>query len=480
MTTDNKRKPNLIYVFADQLRYRSCGFAGDEKAHTPNIDKFAAESVSFSNAISGYPVCGPYRNSLFTGKYPSSTGMVINELRCMPDPDAFGHVVSDNGYETAYIGKWHLYGRNHEEQYIPPGEYRLGFDGLWMSNNFNHHNYKAFYYKDTDERHNIDGFEPDFQTDRAIEYLRDRKSGDPFVMVLSWGTPHDPWNWDNCPEEFNALFRGVEFPEPPNYQDASADKYWGPRMTKEWFLENWKPNRERYLQVYYSMVANVDWNFGRLLDEIRAQGLEEDTIIVFTSDHGEMFGAQGRIAKKIFYEEAIRVPFLVRWKGHTPEGHVADACLNVPDIMPTLLDMMELPVPQSVEGMSLKGHALGVGGQEPEAALLQGMGHTHLWRDGDEWRAVRDKNYTYAVMREDGSEYLFDHVNDPFQMRNLFHEPAFRDKLEGYRIMLKTRLEELNDPFEACTWYEDRWVKDRIIIRGATRVCEQHAKLIQP
>ena len=131
MTT---KRPNLIYVFADQLRYQSCGFAGDSRAHTPNIDQFALESTNFVNCVSGHPMCAPYRASFFTGKYSSSTGMVINELRMNPNHRAFGHVLHDGGYETYYIGKWHLWANelgNHEDpknSFTPRGPYRLGFD----------------------------------------------------------------------------------------------------------------------------------------------------------------------------------------------------------------------------------------------------------------------------------------------------------------------------------------------------------------
>jgi arylsulfatase A-like enzyme len=101
--------PNLVFILADQLRYQSCGYAGDEHAHTPNIDQLVGEGVSFCNAVSGHPVCAPYRASLFTGKYSSSTGMVINELRMNPNHECFGHVLQQNNYDTAYIGKWHLW-----------------------------------------------------------------------------------------------------------------------------------------------------------------------------------------------------------------------------------------------------------------------------------------------------------------------------------------------------------------------------------
>ena len=128
------------------------------------------------------------------------------------------------------------------------------------------------------------------------------------------------------------------------------------------------------MRVYYAMTTNLDRNIGRLLRAIDDLGLRDNTIFVFTSDHGEMFGAQGRRAKNIFYEEAVRVPFLVRWQEHIPEEHVSDACLNTPDIMPTLLSMMNLPIPTDVEGTDLSRAAFNQPMDEPDAAFMQGNG----------------------------------------------------------------------------------------------------------
>lgn len=463
------RQPNLVYLLADQLRYQSCGHAGDPLAHTPNLDHLAVESVDFARAVSVAPLCAPYRASLLTGKYPSSTGMVINELRARPDPDAFGHQLAAAGYDTAYIGKWHLYGRDHapEEQFCPPGPYRLGFDGYWASYNFNHHYYRAFYYRDSFDRVDVKGFEPDAQTDLAIEWLRaGRDRSRPFALFVSYGTPHDPWEWNNCPEDFNALFRDVPFPDPPNYADGSAE-YWDPKMTREWWMSEYRQHFQQYRRVYYAMVANLDWNLGRLLRALDEEGLHGDTILVFTSDHGEMSGAHGRIGKGIFYEEACRVPLLIRWPGRIPAGLVSEACINTPDLMPTLLGLMGLPVPNSAEGTDLSHLALGRRGPEPEAALLQGMGHTYQWLDGFEWRALRAKRYTYAVTRADWREYLFDNARDPYQMTNLAGEREHAERIARLRAMLARRREELEDRFEACTWYRDYWTEDRCVLRGA-------------
>jgi arylsulfatase A-like enzyme len=204
-----------------------------------------------------------------------------------------------------------------------------------------------------------------------------------------------------------------------------------------------------------------------LVSVLEELGLSENTIVVFTSDHGEMFGAQGRRAKNIFYEEAVRVPFLVRWPGHVPAGETTDACLNTPDVMPTLLSLLGLPVPEAVEGVDLSHCALGREGTEPEAAFLQGMGTTAAWVDGHEWRALRDKQYTYTVYRVDRQELLYDHQNDPLQMHNLAQEPAYRAVLGRFREMLAGRMAALKDRFEACTWYRDHWTEDRVIVRTA-------------
>lgn len=235
-------RSNLVFVFADQLRLQSCGYspnyAEDADPYTPNLDRLAGESADFRNAVAGSPMCAPYRSSLFTGKYPSSTGMVINELRAMPDPDAIGHVLEENGYETAYIGKWHLYGRENsdapEHEFVPPGPHRLGFDGEWKAYNMNHGYYDGYYYEDTPEQVEVDGYLPHAMTDHAINFLeRSAENERPFALFLSLGPPHPPWTWENVPETFAHLFRTAEFPDPPNYEDGHA-RYWIPRMDEEW------------------------------------------------------------------------------------------------------------------------------------------------------------------------------------------------------------------------------------------------------
>ena len=463
---------NLVYMFADQLRRQSCGYAGDPLARTPNIDRLARESCELSEAVSGHPVCAPYRASLFTGKYTTSTGMVINEIRISPDHDTIAKVMDRAGYETAYIGKWHLYAnelRNHfdpKNSYIPAGPDRLGFDGFFAGYNFHHVNYGEHSYSHLNSPEKISygegAYEPDCQTDMAIRELERLADGKkPFALFLSLGTPHDPWDEDNVPAEWLDLFRDTEFTLPENYlpeNDPHADGWARLSPAERKKIPDW-------MRVYYAMAADIDWNVGRMREAIARLGIEGDTIFVFTSDHGELFGAHGRRAKNIFYEEAVRVPFLMRCPGTIPEG-VCDVCLNTVDIMPTLLSLCGLPIPAEVEGRDLSNVICGAANaEELEGALMMGTGATADWGEGFEWRAFRTKRYTYAVYRRDGEELLFDNLLDPRQMVNLAHDASYSSVLADLKEKMGREMARVNDRFHPVSYYRENWVKDRIILR---------------
>jgi arylsulfatase A-like enzyme len=202
------------------------------------------------------------------------------------------------------------------------------------------------------------------------------------------------------------------------------------------------------------------------MDSLKQTGLDKDTIVMFMSDHGEMFGAHGRVFKMTFYEESARVPFIIRWPGNVPAGAVTDACMATPDIMPTILGLCGQKIPAAVEGMDLSQLALGRPGPEPEFALLQGMGHTFQWQDGFEWRALRDKQYTYARCLKDGKELLFDNTNDPLQKTDLATNPAHAAKLADLRRKMNAKMVAIHDDFKPCSWYRDHWTDDRVIMRS--------------
>ncbi|AQQ10395.1 Arylsulfatase [Sedimentisphaera cyanobacteriorum] len=476
-----ENRPNIVFLFADQLRYASCGYAGDDKAHTPNIDKIAREGANYRQAVSSMPVCSAYRASLFTGKYTSSTGMVINELRMNPNHRCIGHAATDAGYNTGYIGKWHLYANelgdhyNPDNSFVPRGKHRLGFDGYWAAYNFHHDYYggAAYYHTESKEKIHYENnkFEPDAQTDMAIDYIK-KQSGSrkPFYLTVSYGTPHDPWRPNNVPDEYMDMYKDVEFDPPKNYsqkKDPYGDGWSNVDQNPE-KLQNW-------MRCYYAMTANLDWNIGRIMSSLKDQGLLENTIVVFTSDHGEMFGGHGRMKKNIFYEEAARVPFLVYWKCQTKPVDT-DVCMNTVDIMPTVLDLagLKTEIPDEVEGVSLANAALGKKcPEEPEAAFLMNTGACAVWENGHEWRAMRSPKYTYGVFRGGGrdnlprKEVFYDNKKDPYQQNNLVNDPAHKNEVQRFREMMRAKMIELNDDFPASSWYREHWTQNRIIKASA-------------
>ena len=489
-------KPNIIYIFADQLR--------DDWTHdpeiTPNICGLREQSVELSQAVSGHPVCAPYRASLFTGKYTTSTGMVINEIRLNPahHPHTFAGCLTENGYAIEYIGKWHMYANewgNHldpKNSFVPPGEHRLGFDGFFAHYGF-HHEYVGesnYYHLDTDEKIFHDGYEPDCVTDLDLSRLEGLAAGgQPFSLFLSLGTPHDPWEEWNVPEKYLELVKDMKFKLPENYlpeNDPHADAWARLSPEEREALPDW-------MRVYTAMTANLDENIGRLMTWIDKLGLAENTIVVFTSDHGEMFGAHGRRAKNVFYEEALRVPFLIRlpgqrhvpWHGknccrdtappaqaHRHSSGLCDVLLNTVDIMPTLLGLCGVDVPAEVEGMDL--HKAIEGNEEaaavPNGQLCMCTGPTADFYDGHEWRAWRTARWTYAQYLSDGEEHLYDRDADPLQRVNLACDPVYVDVREELREQMLSEMARIKDEFKPNTYYRDEWVTaDRLIVRTAKR-----------
>ena len=462
-------KPNLIYVFADQLRYDALGFNGNENAITPELDALSEECLCLDNAVSGHPVCAPYRASLFTGKYTTSTGMVINELRINPEHETIAEVFNASGYETCYIGKWHLYanqlGHHYDvkNSFIPEGPDRLGFNDCFAAYNFHHEYYapKAYYHLNSSEKLEAEGYEPDFMTDYAITQLKRLKEGEkPFALFLSLGTPHDPWTKENVPAEYYELFKNTAFSLPKNYSprnDRHADMWARLKPSERRQLTEW-------MRVYSAMTANLSFNLGRLAAFLKESGLWESSLFVFTSDHGEMFGAQGRRAKNIFYEEAIKVPFLMHFADRLPAGR-GKFVLNTVDIMPSLLSLMGLPVPESVQGKDLslcmlKGDSCPSGEGE---ALLMGTGPTAIYGNGREWRGIRTAGWLYAVYRSDGEEHLYNLEEDPLEMHNLAGEAAFSRKKEELKVLMHSKMEEIGDEFLTCRQFKRKHIKNRII-----------------
>lgn len=474
-----QERPNLVFVFADQLRADVLGYAGDKKAKTPRIDEFANSSFNFNNAVSVSPVSAPMRSSLLTGKYISSTGMVINEVNMNLNHRTIAHVLNDNGYNCGYIGKVHL--NDVHTRSFQKGNERFGFNHFWAAYSFNHLSFNSFYYTDdingSEKRVDLSGrYGPQEFTTIACDYIEKASQEDkPFALFLSWNPPHDPWVKNNVLPKCYKKFENIRFDLPENFNsvpDPYMDRYNSAyfKDSTEWHNEFINSGYQETMRCYYSMVNSIDEQFGRLLDKIDELGLTGNTIVVFTSDHGEMFTSHGRMYKLTFYEEAARVPFLVRYPKKVLKGE-SNACINTPDIYPTLLGLMGLSseIPQEVEGKDLSFIMRGEKGVEPEFAFMQGMGHTYIWKNGFEWRAVRDKSYCYAKYLKDGKEFLFDLNKDPFEKHNLAENVEYNSILAKYRDKLNTKMAELGDEFKPCTWYRDHWMYKSYSIKAAAK-----------
>ena len=235
-------RPNLLFVLADQLRGCSVGYAGEEAVRTPNLDAFAATGTICANAISMLPVCGPYRGSLLTGRAPTSTGLVINDVALKTTETGIAHCFKAGGYDTAYIGKWHLDGPDRPAP-VPPGPRRQGFE-YWVAANFEHNYDRSFYTDNAGDLKIWPGWDAEAQTTHAIDYLQGRESDNPFCLFLSWGPPHHPYRL--VPQDYLDMYDPTAIEGRPNCPDVPRDDLWG----------------------YYAQTTFLDDQFQRLLDAL--------------------------------------------------------------------------------------------------------------------------------------------------------------------------------------------------------------------
>ncbi|MDT8392002.1 MAG: sulfatase [Lentisphaeria bacterium] len=279
-------KPNLVFVLTDQWRAQAFGYAGDPNVRTPNIDALAACSINFKNAVSVCPVCTPQRASLMTGRFPTSTGMFLNDLYLPAEELCMAEILREAGYETGYIGKWHLDGHGRDS-YIPR-ERRQGFD-YWKVLECTH-DYKCSHYYAGDDptKRTWDGYDAYAQTEDAKSYIRDHANGKkPFFLFVGYGGPHFPHN--NAPEELAALYHPESLELRPNVTPEQEE------------------TTRNELRGYYAHCTAIDSCVGDLYEAIEEAGIAGNTIFVFTSDHGDMHGSQGKRScrKQVPWDESL-------------------------------------------------------------------------------------------------------------------------------------------------------------------------------
>ncbi len=382
-------------------------------------------------------MCSPFRASLITGQYPLTHGVFLNDVLLNDGAVSIAQAYHRAGYDTGYIGKWHLDG-NHRSAFIPRHR-RQGFQ-FWKALGCTHAYNSSFYYGDEDVRRRWDGYDAIAQTREAQRYIRDHARGKPFALFVSWGPPHAPYH--TAPEKYRALFKPEDLTVRPNVPRADHEK------------------ARKILAGYYAHIAALDDCIGDLLGTLSEQGIAENTIVVFTSDHGDMLCSHGQQKKQKPWDESIRVPFLLRYPAVLAKaGRTIDMPVNTPDIMPTLLALCGIDIPETVEGSDFSDVVKGQSPPPDNAVLISCPSPFGQWKrqgGGREYRGVRTERYTY-VRDLDGPWLLYDNIADPYQLTNLVGRPEYSQLQEQLDGLLSEKLAKTHDDFRSGWDYIVQW-----------------------
>lgn len=425
-----RRKPNVLFVFSDEHRWHSMSFADMPQVKTPHMKRMAAQGVSFTHCVSNYPVCSPYRAILMTGRWPYQQGVIDNNIRLQESEVTLGEVFKRAGYATGYIGKWHLGGTRAE----PHG---FGLSLIWSKTN---DHWNSAYHPAAGQPVKTKDYNATLMTDQALEFI-DKHRREPFLLVLSLNPPHSKFT--DAPKDKQALYPEGSLPYRRNVRPPKP-RGKGGRRRDPWAV----------YKGYHAHVTAIDAELGRLLAKLNELKLADDTIVVYTSDHGSMLDSQGVGGKRQPFEESIRVPFIVRYPGVVPAGKRPDALFGAIDIMPSLCALAGLPVPETCVGLDLSPALRGERGPQPKSQFLMHISKTNA--SGGErhpapiFRGVTTGRYTYAVY-PDRPWCLFDNEGDPCQMKNLIDDPSKAGLRKQLRAELASWLTKANDPFKIPT-----------------------------
>lgn len=461
--------PNLLVIFPDQWRAQAMGFMGEEPVLTPNMDQLASESVVFTNAVANYPLCSPTRAMFLTGKYPFQNGVYEN---CMDnasdaiynielgiDQKCWSDVLKEKGYSQGYIGKWHLEkpkqpyvdclnnkGKNKWNEWTPH-ERRHGFDYWYAYNTYDYHLRPLYWSGDAgrNDFHFVDKWSPVHEADMAINYLEnknnERAPDKPFSLVVAMNPPHDDGEgyYEEVPQKYIDRYQDKSYSELAVRPNArTEDGVW-----TEW--------AKGHIKNYFAMITGVDEQIGRILQSLKEQGLESNTIVVLIADHGDLLGSHGVRGKEFHYEESMRIPFFIRWPEKL-KPRKDDLMLSVPDIYPTLLSLMgyEEAIPNEVTGKNFAHYMLTGEGETPQSQLYIRVKDRRQPDKG--LRGVRTKKYTLAL---DHGAYFFDgpvlhdNINDPYQLENIASQKP--EVVDSLKLILKDWLVRTNDPFSGLS-----------------------------
>ncbi len=418
---------------------------GNDQVRTPHLDKLAGESIVLENAISGCPVCSPYRASLMTGQYPLRHGVFYNDKPLKPTGKTLGECFKDAGYQTAYIGKWHINGHEKGETTAQgratpvPHHRRFGFD-FWKVNECTHDYNNSIYFDEANQEHTWDGYDAVAQTRLAQDYIRNHAQDKPFFLFLSWGPPHAPYH--TAPEKYRNFYEWSDIKLRPNVPKSLREK------------------AQKDIAGYYAHSAALDDCIGELITTIKENHIENNTIFIFTSDHGDMLYSHGQVKKQKPWEESIHVPFLLFFPALGKRS--IQKPISTPDIMPTLLALCDIQIPDAVEGRDCSDLLSGNEPDGDDAVLFECPVPFHQWsykNGGREFRGLRTTRYTYA--RDlNGPWLLYDNANDKFQQKNCVDDPAYADVLNELDGRLSLMLQKRQDEFHPGDYYMTLWNYD--------------------
>ncbi|MCS2412403.1 sulfatase family protein [Bacteroides uniformis] len=412
-----QERPNIIYIMTDQQSATAMSCAGNEELHTPNMDRLASHGVRFENAYCSFPLSGPSRSSMFTGCVPGVIGLHENGK---PLPDSvrtrtLGTLVETAGYTTAYAGKWHAHTNSL------PDKHAFGFENLHGHNDFG-------------------------LAEAAVDFLK-RKHDKPFFLVASFDNPHNICQYARSQK---LPFATVEEPDldecpvlPANFNvapyDADVLKYEKEQNYRLYPTRNFTPDDwRRYRNAYFRLVETVDREIGKLVDEIDRQDLWKNTVIIFTSDHGDGNGAHQWNQKTALYEEVVNVPLIVCLPKGKQAGKVLPQLVNSGvDLLPSVCDWAGVEVPAGCHGVSYRAVTEQADPQKEHQPYV--VVETHfLQTAGTPGWALRTPRYKY-VLYEVGKnrEMLYDMEKDRGEMCNLAVSKAYKKVLEEHRNLLK-------------------------------------------
>ncbi|MFA5859723.1 MAG: sulfatase-like hydrolase/transferase [Elusimicrobiota bacterium] len=431
-------KPNILFVFSDQQRWDTCGCYGIPPVEnlTPNLDRMASEGVRFNHAYTCQPICGPGRAALMTGKYPAEIGCHVNHRMLPLEEKTIAHHMSSAGYEVGYIGKWHLASegpKNGPNDFgilsVPP-ERRGGFKDYWLvADVLEHtsHSYDGYMY-DSDGNKRVfpeNRFRADVTTDWAIEYLENRKNDKPFFLFLSYIEPHHQNDHNHFEGPHGSKDKYKNFIPPGDLVDTAG---------------NW---REEYPD-YLGCVNSLDYNLGRLRSTLEKLGIDKNTVIIYTSDHGNHFLTRtSKTYKCSCHDGCIRIPMIIYGPGFTG-GKVVEELISLIDLPPTVLTTAGITPPSYMRGNAVQRVVNGDTTNWQDDIFLQ----ISIAQCG---RAIRTNKWKYSVCALDktgrdisSDEYtedcLYDMESDPHEKNNMVTSPSHKEVRAELAERLKRRM----------------------------------------